>query len=260
VWRWAQLLWARRELVGALAERDVRLRYKQAVIGVAWTVLQPALAVGLFALVTRHGLGVETGGVAYVPFALAGLAVWFFVARGVEGAAESLAGNRSFVTRAAFPRLAAPVAAVGAAVVDLALGLVLLLVVCVAAGVDGPSWALLTLPLWLAAAVAVALAVGIGLCAANVLYRDVRYALPFLLQTWFFASPVVFGSGVLGGAARWVWALNPLVGVIDGVRWAVLAGPAPPTADLASVAGLVLAAVAALAFFGRTERVFGDRV
>jgi ABC-type polysaccharide/polyol phosphate export permease len=262
--RWYRVLavdewWEHRELVFFLALRDVKLRYRQTAFGVAWVLLRPLLAAGAFTVVFGHFADVPSDGVPYAAFVLVGLAVWGFVSAAVESAAESLVEHRQLVEKVWFPRSLAPLAAILATVVDLAVLLGLAVVAAVIA-VGGVSPALLTLPLWLAGAALVAVGAGMGLAALNVLYRDVRYALAFGLQLWFFVSPVVFPSSLLTGTARTLLALNPLTGVIDGLRWALLDTPAPPARDLLSIASGLLLLVAGLVYFGRVERRMADRI
>jgi lipopolysaccharide transport system permease protein len=252
-----QELWKRRELVFFLALRDFKLRYTQAVLGAAWVLIQPLAGAAIFYGVFGQVLGVPSDGIPYLVFVYAGLAVWAYVSNAVEAAAESLAAHSALVTKVYFPRLAAPVAAVLPGLVDLAIALVVLGVLMAAYGV-APSVALVTLPLWILATIAITLAVGLWLSALNAQYRDVRYALSFLLQIWFFASPVVFPSSLISGAWKYVYALNPLVGVLDGFRWSVLDGPAPGSQDLVSLAVGVLLFLTGVVYFRRVERRLAD--
>jgi lipopolysaccharide transport system permease protein len=251
--------WAYRDLAGVLAMRDVRLRYKQAAFGIGWALLQPLVATGIFTIVFGHYADLPSDGLPYAVFAYAGLAIWLFVSNGVQQAAESLVESRELVTKTYFPRILAPLAAVLPGLMDLAVALVVLAGLMVVEA-TGPGPAVVLTPLWIGAALVVALGAGLWLSALNALYRDVRYALGFLMQVWLFASPVVFPSSIIDGALRWVLALNPMVGVIDGFRWSVLDAPAPPAADLLSaVSGLLLLA-GGLAYFQRVERRLADRI
>jgi ABC-type polysaccharide/polyol phosphate export permease len=259
-WRaWAGFrdLWAHRELVFFLALRDFKLRYSQAVLGALWVLIQPLAAAALFYGVFGRGLDVPSDGIPYLVFAYAGLALWLYVSGAVEAAAESLASYSALVTKVYFPRLAAPVAAVLPGMVDLGIAIVVLGVLMALHDV-APSAALLTLPFWIVAAVGVALGVGVWLAALNAQYRDVRYALGFILQIWFFASPVVYSSSVISDGWKYVFAANPLVGILDGVRWSMLDGPSPGSQDLVSLGVGVLLLVTGLLYFRRVERRLAD--
>jgi lipopolysaccharide transport system permease protein len=252
-------VWSYRDLALFLVLRDIKLRYRQTFFGVAWVALRPLIAMGLFAVFLGRLGGVPSDGLPYAVFVLAGLTIWLFVASAVESASESLAGNRALIEKVYFPRMLAPISAVLATLVDLAIALVLLCVISVASGVY-PSVAIVSLPVWLAAAVAVAVAIGLWLAALNVLYRDVRYTVSFLLQAWLFASPVIFPSSIVGSTWRPLLALNPLTGVLDGFRWSMLDAPAPPAADLVSLASGVAILLSGWFYFQRAEQSFADRI
>ncbi len=261
-------LWRSRELVVLLALRDLRARYKQAALGVAWALIQPfatlvvfgvlfGLLLGPRGLPTREGVpyAVSTG-VALVP--------WQLFARALAASGDSLVANHALITKVYFPRLAAPVAAVLAALLDFSLAFAALLVLLAAYGV-APGPACLTLPLFTLLAVASALAVSLWLSALNALYRDVRHALPFLAQLWMFATPVVYTTeSVFGGrTSAWqvLYAMNPMAGVVEGFRWALLGGAAPPWEFLAaSSLAVAILLVGGLFFFQRMERSFADLV
>jgi lipopolysaccharide transport system permease protein len=252
-------LWAYRELGLTLALRDLQLRYRQTLLGVAWAVLQPLAAMVAFSWIFGQIAGIPSDGLPYPVFVLAGVVPWFFISTAVSAAAESLVEHTDLVTRVWFPRLLAPIAAVLAAIVDLLIGL-LLLVPVMAAYEVAPPLQVLTLPVWLLGAVLVAAAAGFWLAAANVLYRDVRYALTFLLQLWLFVSPVVFPTSLVAEPWRYLFSLNPVVGVIDGFRWALLGAAAPGPELAVSVASLFLLLFAGAWYFRRVERTFADRI
>jgi lipopolysaccharide transport system permease protein len=213
----------------------------------------------VFALVFGRLAGLPSDGLPYPTFVFAGLTIWLYVSSSVALAAESLAENRTLVSKIAFPRLLAPVGAALAGLPDLAVCLVMLAIVLAVTGVV-PTAAVVLVPFWVAAAVLVAVGAGLWLSALNVLYRDVRYALGFALQLWLFASPVVFPTSLFGEGWRSVFALNPLVGVIEGFRWSALGGPAPGTWALASALGAALLLVTGTFYFLRVQRHFADRV
>jgi lipopolysaccharide transport system permease protein len=250
---------AYRELAVAFAVKDVRVRYKQTFFGVAWAVFQPLLAVLIFTVVFGRVARLPTGGTPYPVFVFSGMVVWLYFASSIAAAAQNLVENRELVTKVWFPRLLSPLAAVFPPLVDLGISLVILAIFIAAYGVvPGPELAVL--PVWILAAVLLALATGLWLSALNVKYRDVKHVLPYLVQVWFFASPVVYSSASLDSGWRWVFALNPVVGLIDGFRWSVAAGPGPGPQGLVSLAvGLALLA-GGVAYFRRLEQFFGDLI
>jgi lipopolysaccharide transport system permease protein len=250
-------LWRFRELVFFLALRDVTVRYKQTALGVAWVLLQPLLAMGIFSIVFGSR-GLTAGGVPYPLFVISGLVPWFYFANATSGASGSIVGNAQLISKVYFPRLAIPLAAVLAALVDLAIGLAMAIILLVVFGVGiGPQ--LLALPVLVMLEVVTAFSVSIWLSALDVQYRDVRYAVPFLVQVWLFATPVIYASADV--PARWqvLLALNPMSGIIEGFRWALLGGAEPPLAAL-TVSVVVVAALLAtgLLYFRRMERTFAD--
>lgn len=252
-------LWAYRDLGLILALRDLQLLYRQTLLGVAWAVIQPLTAMLIFALVFGRLAKLPSDGVPYTSFVLAGLTVWSFVSTGVTAAASSLVEDRDLVTKVWFPRMLAPVAAVLAATVQLLITLVLLIPVLAIDRV-APPLQVLTLPLWIVGAILLAVAAGLWLSAANVLYRDVRYVLTFLLQAWLFISPVAFSSSLVHGGWKYVYNLNPAAGLIDGMRWALLNGPPPGPELVVSVGSLFLLLVSGAMWFRTAERVFSDTI
>ncbi|UUY02944.1 ABC transporter permease [Svornostia abyssi] len=252
-------LWLHRDVGIILAERDIRIRYRQTLLGVLWVVIQPLIAMVVFTLVLGEGVGVPSEGVPYAAFVLCGLAVWMPFSSAVGRATSSLVDSPELVTKVYFPRLLAPLGAVLGVLIDLVVALVIAQIVALIAGVPLQPTAPLAL-LVVPAFVLVALAFALWLSALNVLYRDVAYALAFGLQLLFFASPVVYPLGVLDGAFQTLVALNPIVGLLDVTRWALL-GVAPDITRLLMSAGTTLLLVAGgIAFFGRVERRFADRV
>jgi ABC-type polysaccharide/polyol phosphate export permease len=250
-------LWAYRELAGFMALRDVRVRYKQAVLGVGWAIFQPLAGVVVFTIVFRRLADVQSDGLPYPIFAFVGLLAWNYTSGGVIKATQSLVSNASLVTKVYFPRLLIPVAAVLPGLLDLAVSLPVLVVLWAVYDV-WPGWAVLTLPLWAAAAVTVALSVGLLLAALNVRYRDVNQAISLLVQLWLFLSPVAYPTSTVPEAWRPVYALNPMVGIIEGFRWSLLRGPAPGPWSLLSAAVTLVVLAVALIYFQRTERRFAD--
>jgi lipopolysaccharide transport system permease protein len=259
-WRAIDLreLWRYRELVYFLAWRDVKVRYKQTALGVAWAILQPLAGMLIFSIFLGNLVHVPSDGLPYPLFAYAGLLPWMFFANAVVGASSSLVGNTNLVTKVYFPRLVIPIAAVLAGLVDLGIGLLLLVLLLLIFGA-APTLGLLLVPLFITLAVLTALAVGIWLSALDVQYRDVRYAIPFLVQVWLFATPVVYPASVVPEQYRALYGLNPMAGVIEGFRWALLGGtpfPGPLLVVSVLVSGLVL--VSGQLYFRRMERTFAD--
>lgn len=250
-------LWSYRELAWIFAKRDLQLRYRQTALGVGWAVLQPLVGVAIFSVVFGHLTKVPHEGIAYPVFVYAGLAAWTFLAAAVTRAAEILVEQRDMITRVYFPRTLAPLAAVLPPLVDLGLSLLVVGVFMIIFG-EAPDLALLLLPLWILAMLVLAFGVGLSLSALNVRFRDVRHALPFVIQVWLFASPIVYPSSLFEGGWRYLYALNPVVGIVDGFRWSLTDAPAPPAADLLSaLVGLLLLATG-LVYFHRVERRFAD--
>jgi lipopolysaccharide transport system permease protein len=252
-------LWSHREIAWVLAVRNVKIRYKQTYFGVGWALLQPLAGVAIFTLLFGRLARLPSEGIPYPVFVYAGLAAWLYFSNAVTAASESLAQYRELVTKVYFPRLLAPVAAVLPGLIDLAISLLAVGVFMAIFGV-APGVALVLLPFWLVAAVLVALGVGVWLSALNVQYRDVRNVLTFLLQLWFFATPVVYGSSLLSGKWSFLLALNPMAGVLDGVRWSLVGAPTPGGTALISLAVGVLVLVSGIAYFGRVERRFADLI
>ena len=251
-------LWAYRELARALAARDLKLRYKQTVLGAAWAVIQPVTAALIFAAVFGRLAHLPSEGVPYIVFVYAALCVWAYVSSSVEAAAESLVENNKLVTTIYFPRLLAPVAAVLPGLVDFAVSLGILAGLMAIYGVT-PSWQLLAFPFCVVGAVGLSLGVGAWLSALNVLYRDVRYTFGFLLQLWLFASPVVYAASLVQGDWRYLFAANPLVGLLNSFRWSLFGTPLS-AADAVSLATGALVLATGVLYFTRVERELADRI
>jgi lipopolysaccharide transport system permease protein len=259
-WRAIDLreLWRYRELAYFLALRDVKIRYKQTALGIAWVLLQPLLAMGIFSIVFgQRGLAAADQ-VPYPLFVVSGLVPWFYFANATAGASGSIVSNTQLISKVYFPRLAIPLAAVLASLVDLSIGLLLVLVLLVALG-NPPTLALLALPALVALAVLTALGISVWLSALDVQYRDVRYVVPFLLQVWLFATPVIYAVADVPERWRPLLSLNPMTGLIEGFRWALLGQSDPPLTALARSALIVaLLLLTGLLYFRRMERTFAD--
>jgi lipopolysaccharide transport system permease protein len=262
---WAALglaeLWAYRELLYFLVWRDIKVRYKQTAIGAAWAILQPLVAMLVFSLFFGRLAGITPpGGVPYWAFAYAGLVPWTLFATGLSQASDSLVGSANLIRKVYFPRLAIPVAAVLASLVDGLLALAALLVALLVAGYP-PGPGVLLLPLFLLLTLAASLGAGLWLSALNVQYRDVRYTVPFLVQIWLFATPVVYPSALIKDETlRALYGLNPLVGAVEGFRWALLGGEGPGGALAVSALAAALLLVSGALYFRHMEQTFADVV
>lgn len=252
--------WEWRELLVFLVERDVRVRYKQTVFGATWAVAQPVITMVLFTVVFGRVAGLPSEGVPYPLFSLAGTVPWALVAGGLTAASASLVQNEALVKQVYVHKMLVPASSVLANVVDVLIAIVVL--VCVAAGYGyWPSPRLLVLPALVALGVAVVLGVALVLCAVNVLYRDVRILLPYVIQVWLFATPVAYSVTAVDEENRWLFALNPLVGVVEGVRWAVLGtGNDLPLYLASSVGGAAVGLLFGGYVFRRLEPSFADVV
>lgn len=252
-------LWAYRGLFRFLVWRDVKVRYAQTVLGAAWAVLQPVLTMVIFSVIFGRFAGIPSEGVPYPVFALTALVPWTFFATALIGASGSLTASTGLITKVYFPRLLIPSAAVAAGLLDLAVGLAFLGALMAAYGVAPSPAAVVVLPVVVLSMLLTLVGAGCWLAALNVQYRDVRFVVPFLVQIWLYASPVIYPSSIVPARYRALYAVNPMVGVIEGCRAVLLgAGPAPwPTIALSCAVGAVLFATGTL-YFRRTERVFAD--
>ena len=251
-------LWRYRELLGFLAWRDIKVRYKQAVLGVAWAVIQPAITTAIFVFLFGNLAKMPSGGVPYPLLVLAGLLPWQLFAAALSGSSGSLVGNASLISKVYFPRLLVPLSSVGVALVDFAVVLVLFTGLSVWYG-QWPTWHWLVLPCFILLALAAALGAGLWLTALTVRYRDFRFIVPFLLQIGVFVSPVGYRTDYFPNW-RDLLALNPLTGVIDGFRWCLLGGAHQFSAwGLGtSIFLITIFCVTGVWFFRRTERGFAD--
>ena len=253
-------MWEYRELLYFFIWRDVKVRYKQTALGVSWAILQPFLTMVIFSLFFGRLAGVPSDGVPYPIFAYTALLPWTFFAHGVTLSANSLVSNANLVKKVYFPRMAIPIASVLSGFADLVPAFGVLLGMMLYYGIY-PSAQVAWLPVFVLLALIAALGVGIGLAAINVHFRDVRHTVPFLVQTWLFITPIAYPSSLLPEHWRTLYALNPMVGVVEGFRWALLdTEPAPgPILWVSAAAALVLLLVSALSF-RRLEKTFADVV
>jgi lipopolysaccharide transport system permease protein len=252
-------LWAYRELLYFLTWRDVKVRYKQTLLGAAWAVLQPLAAMLLFTLFFGKLAGIPSDGVPYPIFVYAALVPWTFFSNAVTASGNSLVGSANLITKVYFPRMIIPGAAVAAGLVDFAIAFVLLAGLMLWYGVM-PGWQIALLPPLVVLTALLALGVGMWMSALNVRYRDVRYALPFLIQLWMFASPIIYPMSMVPAQWRWVMATNPLSGIIEGYRSALFGLPIDwPSLAISLMATLIVLLYSAYDF-RRMEKTFADIV
>lgn len=261
---WAALklreLWDYRDLLFFLTWRDIMVRYKQAALGIGWAVLQPLLTMVIFSVIFGELANLPSDGVPYPLFSFAALLPWQLFSGSMGRAGASLVGNANLLTKVYFPRLIIPLSALAAGLVDFGIAFVVLLGMMLYFGV-APTVNILWLPAFVLLALMTAFAVGIWLAALNVKYRDIQVTIPFLIQAWMFASPVAYSAGLIpSGPWRIVYGLNPLAGVIQGFRWALLDTAPPDLMMAASVAVTVVLLVTGLYYFKRMERGFADVV
>lgn len=253
-------LWEYRELLYFLTWRDIKVRYKQSLLGVAWAVIQPLFMMVIFTLFFGQLAGIPSDGLPYPTFTLAGLLPWQLFSRALTDASTSLVVNERLITKVYFPRLLVPASAVLASLVDFAIAFVLLLIMMFFYGIP-PTWAMATLPLFILLALITALGIGFWLSVLDAQYRDVRYTLPFLTQLWLFATPIVYPASLVPESWRLVYALNPMVGVVEGFRWALFGKGSVGNPMLAvSIFAVLVTFLGGLFYFRRIEKSFADVV
>lgn len=252
-------LWEFRELLFFLVWRDVKVRYKQTALGMAWAVLQPVMTMVVFSVFFGRLAHIGTDGVPYPVFVYCALLPWQLFAYALSEASNSVVTNQRLLTKVYFPKLILPLASVLVGLVDFAVSGVVLLGLMAWYGIS-PGSGIWTIPVWTLLAVTTAVAVSLWLAALNVRYRDVRYTLPFLTQLWLFVTPVAYPSSLVREGWRVLYGLNPMVGVVDGFRWALVGGPWPAATVAASSAAVLVILVSGLFYFRRTERTFADIV
>jgi lipopolysaccharide transport system permease protein len=250
-------LWAYRELGVFLALRDLKVRYKQAILGAGWAVLQPLAAAAVFTVVFSRLAGMPSDGLPYPLFAFVGVSVWTYFAGAVMKATQVLVQNTALVSKVYFPRLIAPIASVLPGLLDLLISLSLLVVLLPLYSAS-IGWTALATPLWFVPLVAAALGVGLWLGTLNVSYRDVNQGVTLLIQLWLFVSPVVYSSSQVPERWRPIYFLNPVAGPIEGFRWSLLGGSWPGPEVFVSIATAVVVLVGGVLYFLRMERRFAD--
>jgi len=256
-------LWRFRELIYFLVWRDVKVRYKQSLLGALWAILQPFLTMVIFSIFFGRFLGVPTDGSPYPVFSYAALLPWQVLESGVSKAGTSLVAGRNLVTKVYFPRIAIPMAPILAGLVDFALAAVVYLGMFVYYQMR-PSWEILLLPAFLLVTLMTTIGVSLWLAALNVSYRDVAFVIPFLVRVWFFVTPITYSVSVVPEPYQPLYWMNPMVGVVEGFRWSLYAagqGAVFPWNLMAISAGVALVlVVTGTAFFRRMERTFADLV
>jgi lipopolysaccharide transport system permease protein len=254
-------LWEYRDLLYFLVWRDIKVRYKQTALGAAWAILQPVLATVVFSIFFGKLARVPSDGVPYPVFAYVALLPWQLFAFCMSESSTSLVNNQNLIKKVFFPRLVIPLASALAGVVDFAVSFIVLLILLFSYGVFPSIASMALLPFLLLFTIAAALSVGLWLSALNVQFRDVRYTLPFLIQIWMFATPVVYSSSLIPGRWRPIYGINPMAGVVEGFRWALLGSVTGVGAQVwVSVGVVVLLLGGGLIYFRHMEATFADRV
>ncbi len=258
---WLGELWRHRDILFYLSWRDFKIRYKQAFLGVGWAILQPLVVMVIFSVIFGSLAGLESGDVPYPIFTFVGILPWQLFSTSLSRAGTSLVTSANLLRRVYFPRMIIPLAATFPSVVDFLLGLVVLCGMMIFySGSVHITWAVLLLPVFSALALAASIAAGLWLSAINVRYRDVKHTIPFIVRVWMYASPVAYSAGYVKGAWRIVYGLNPMAGVIQGFRWALLGEAGPDALMLVSVVMVFVLLLSGIAYFRRAEDYFADIV
>jgi lipopolysaccharide transport system permease protein len=253
-------LWEYRELLYFLVWRDIKVRYKQTALGASWAIIQPFLTMVVFSIFFGHLAKVPSDGIPYPIFSFAALVPWTFFANGLGQASNSLVGNGGLISKVYFPRLTIPLASVFSGIVDFAIAFAVMVAMMLYYGLI-PTHNVIWLPLFLLLALVTSLGVGLWLSALNVEYRDVRYVVPFITQFWMLATPIGYPSSLLHEPWRTIYGLNPMVGVVEGFRWALLGtNTAPGPLIAVSSAAALLILVTGAFYFRRMEKTFADIV
>ena len=253
-------LWDFRELLYFFVWRDIKVRYKQTAIGAAWAILQPFLAMLVFTLFFGKLAHIPSEGLPYPIFSYSGLLPWMYFAAALQSCTNTIVENQRLITKVYFPRLALPLSSVVSGLVDFGISFLMFVAMMIYYHMR-PAWTMLWLPAFLLLALLTALGVGLWLSALNAIYRDVRYVLPFLVQFWLFASPVVYPASLMPAKWRWVYGLNPMTGVIEGFRWALAGRGDPPGRLILISSGVVLVILlSGVGYFQKMETTVADVV
>jgi len=253
-------VWQYRELLFMLIWRDVSVRYKQSIVGIGWAVIQPVLTMVIFSVIFGKLAKLPSDGIPYPIFTYCALLPWNYFARSLNDSSDSLVASANLITKVYFPRLILPLSKVLAALIDFIVAFSILLGMMVWYRIT-PSYGLLLLPFFLLIAMLSALGVGLWLTALNVKYRDVKFVVPFITQFWMYASPVAYSTSLIPEKWQWLYGLNPMVGVIEGFRWALL-GKAAPSGAMMSVSCTVIGIIFLLGlyYFSSVEQTFADLI
>ena len=253
-------LWAYRDLLALLVRRDISVRYKQSAIGFAWVIIQPLMMMTIFSVIFGRFAKLPSDGVPYPLFTLTALLPWLYFAKALSGSSDSLVGSATLVKKVYFPRLVIPLSRALSGLVDFGITFVVLAGMLAWYGVL-PGWQIVFLPVMIMVALLTALGLGLWLTALNVKYRDVGLMVPFMVQIWMYASPIAYSASIVPEKWQWLYSLNPMVGVVEGFRWALLGKPLPMVEPILISLALVLVLFAGgLLYFRRTERSFADVV
>jgi lipopolysaccharide transport system permease protein len=254
---WSEL-WEYRELLYTLVEREIKIRYKQTAIGASWVLLQPLITMLIFTAIFGRMAKMPSDGIWYPAFTLSALLPWTYFSQSITRSGASLVTSANLVTKVYFPRILLPLSMIVSPLIDFALSLLLLFSLLLYAGIP-LTWKVFTLPLFLLVAMLTALGVGLILSTANVKYRDVGHAIPFLIQIWMFLSPIVYPVSLVPERWKLLYGLNPMAGVIEGFRWALLGKSAPdPVVMSMSIVVFVGVLIVGFAYFNKMERDFAD--
>jgi lipopolysaccharide transport system permease protein len=253
-------VWAYRELLGILAWRDVSIRYKQSVAGIGWAIIQPLMTMVIFTIIFGKFAKLPSDGLPYPVFAYCALLPWNYFAQSLSGSSDSLVGSSYLITKVYFPRLILPLSRVSSGLIDFGVAFIILIGMMAWYRIS-PTAGILLLPIFMLVAILTALGVGLWFTALNVKYRDVRFIVPFITQFWMFASPVAYSTSLVPEKWRWLYALNPMAGVIEGFRWALLGKSAPDfMMMLVSFVAVCAVVITGLFYFRKMEETFADVV
>ena len=261
-WRTLDLreVWAYRELLGMLAWRDVSVRYKQSVAGIGWAIIQPLMTMVIFTIIFGGFAKLPSDGLPYPVFAYCALLPWNYFAQSLSGSSDSLVGSSYLITKVYFPRLILPLSRVSSGLIDFGVAFIILFGMMAWYRIS-PTAGIFLLPVFMLVAILTALGVGLWFTALNVKYRDVRFIVPFITQFWMFASPVAYSASLVPEKWRWLYALNPMAGVIEGFRWALLGKSAPDfMMMLVSFVAVCAVVITGLFYFRKMEKTFADVV
>jgi len=252
-------IWEYRELVHSFTMRDIRLRYKQTGLGILWAIIQPLFMMIIFTFFFGRLAKIPSDGIPYPLFVLAALLPWTLFAEGLTRSTTSMVTNANILTKVYFPRLVMPLSGVLSPLVDFCVSFIILAAMILYYGII-PTWTIIFLPLFILFALVTSLAIGLWLSALNVRYRDFQYTVPFIIQLWLFASPVVYPASLVPESIRFLYGLNPMAGVIEGFRWALFGTDMPGSMMLVSVGVVVVLLVAGAFYFRRMEQYYADVV